>query len=632
MTESQKLPFLESPFAIWNYIIFPLHIAYRIYVANRMPIMDCDETFNYWEVVHFLLFRENSFQTWEYANEFALRTYAYLTPIVGLGRMYLKILESGILPSWLWPTLTDQVFDPSKSTKIAVFCLLRSTLGSAMAYAEVSFCRAIIEQGYTLCDATKTGKESNKNAKVMGTESSSTYTPLWFTFVGWVTECLLISSAGMAHSAAALLPSTTLTGFWMLAAAAYLRKQHIYFCILAITATLAIGWPFGVLVFVPLGLGVLVREQKHIMAFIFLRIVPITIMVQGLVMLVDYHFYGRLVSPSLNILLYNTQAGGDELYGVEPLSYYIKNLLLNFNYVAIAGAIGVLPLFWHSLSSSTWIEGWILMAPLYVWAGIVFPRPHKEERFLFPIYPCLCFGAAISSVSFVKGIFDQLRDRLQQQQTDSNRKLTTNMCMSAFILALVWVPAASISLSRTIALSKYYTAPLHLYSQLSSAITTAEKVLSSGSEISGKTSTKVVCTCGEWYRFPSSFYIGSEVFGFAPSTFTGQLPQPFSKEGSGPPTSTSNHFNDKNQPEDGSYMPFEQCDFLIELSTSLHSCTGQNGNDNQNTKWNPIARQPFFDAEATTSTIHRVLFIPHLHDNAIERGNVRYIDYVLYAR
>eukprot|EP00531_Pseudo-nitzschia_arenysensis_P005771 CAMPEP_0116129956 /NCGR_PEP_ID=MMETSP0329-20121206/8200_1 /TAXON_ID=697910 /ORGANISM="Pseudo-nitzschia arenysensis, Strain B593" /LENGTH=78 /DNA_ID=CAMNT_0003624257 /DNA_START=232 /DNA_END=465 /DNA_ORIENTATION=- len=78
------------------------------------------------------------------------------------------------------------------------------------------------------------------------------------------------------------------------------------------------------------------------MAFIFLRIVPITIVVQGLVMLVDYHFYGRLVSPSLNILVYNTQAGGDELYGVEPLSYYIKNLLLNFNYVAIAGAIGVL--------------------------------------------------------------------------------------------------------------------------------------------------------------------------------------------------------------------------------------------------------------------------------------------------
>jgi len=636
MTGSQQVPFLQSPFAFWNYVIFPLHIAYRIYVANRMPIMDCDETFNYWEVVHFLLFRENSFQTWEYANEFALRTYAYLTPIVGLGRLYLKILESGILPSWLWPILTDQVFDPSKSTKIALFCLLRSTLGAATAYAEVSFCRAIIEQGYPLCDATKNGEERSKDDKVKDTisnsESSSVYTPLWFALLGWVTECLLISSAGMAHSAAALLPSTTLTGFWLLAAAAYLRKQHVCFCFLAITATLAIGWPFGVLVFVPLGLGVLFREQKQIMAFIFLRIVPITIVVQGLVMLVDYHFYGRLVSPSLNILVYNTQAGGDELYGVEPLSYYIKNLLLNFNYVAIAGAIGVLPLFWHAFSSSSWVEGWILMAPLYIWVGIVFPRPHKEERFLFPIYPCLCLGAGILSVSFVKGISSQLRSRLQQHQKDSEQKLTRSVRLSAFILALIWIPAASISLSRTIALSKYYTAPLHLYSHLSSAIATREEMLDHGNQTSDEMSAKVVCTGGEWYRFPSSFYIQSDVFGFAPSTFRGQLPQPFSEEGSGPPTSTSNQFNDKNQPEDGSYMPFERCDYLIELSTSLHSCTGQSGDDNENTKWNPIARQPFFDAEATTSTIHRVIYIPHLHDNAVESGKVRYIDYVLYAR
>ena len=34
--------------------------------------------------------------------------------------------------------------------------------------------------------------------------------------------------------------------------------------------------------------------------------------------------------PPVNILLYNALGGhGDELYGTEPMSYYLKNLLLN---------------------------------------------------------------------------------------------------------------------------------------------------------------------------------------------------------------------------------------------------------------------------------------------------------------
>jgi alpha-1,2-mannosyltransferase len=644
MAQSQ-LSYLLSSCRVWNFIVLPLHVAYRIYVANRMPIMDCDETFNYWEVVHFLLFRDKSFQTWEYANEFALRTYAYLTPIVGIGHIYLQILQSGIIPSWMWSLLTEQEFDQSRSSKIALFFLLRSTLGATTAYAEVSFCRAIVEQGYTADDETNGRNEISRrdktNGKTLVPTAGSPYTRLWFTLVGWVTECLLFSSTGMAHSAAALLPSSTLMGLWMLAAAAYLRKENVRFCVLAITATLAVGWPFGVLVFIPLGIGVLVREQKEITAFIFLRIVPITIVVQGLVMLVDYQHYGRIVSPSWNILLYNTQAGGDELYGVEPLSYYIKNLVLNFNYVALVGAIGILPLMlpllWSGSSSSTWLEGWILMTPFYLWIWVVFPRPHKEERFLFPIYPCLCLGAAIVSVSFTQGVLKHPWRQSQQGQQEQKHKLTRNVRESVIILALIWIPAATISWSRTVALSKYYSAPLHVYSQLPAALAT-EAIASFKREGSNSpaSSTHIVCTCGEWYRYPSSFFIESEsskvVFGFAPSTFTGQLPQPFTKEGSGPPPPTSNHFNDKNQHEAGSYTPLESCDFVIELSTSLQSCIGQNGSNNDDTEWNPIVKEPFFDTEATTSTLHRILYIPLLHDYAVQSGKVQYVDFVLYAK
>jgi alpha-1,2-mannosyltransferase len=717
--------YLSSSCWIWTFIVLPIHVGYRIALANRMPIMDCDEVFNYWEVLYYLLFRDDDnkntaaaaaavddsisgsllgFQTWEYSNEFALRTYAYLTPLVFIARIYLQILRrSGILrsvlfpPSWFWSLLTDQIFDPSRSPKIALFVLLRSTLGAWMAYGEVSFCRAIVEQGEietddnnhhhhhhnhnrtTISEDNDDDKKKKKKNQTDGTTTSKTntnyymYTSLWFALVGWVTEFLLISSAGTAHSSAALLPSSTLMGLWLYAAAAFLRKQHGRFCVLAIMATLAIGWPFGVLVLVPLGIGVLVRElveRERLVTFVFLWIIPITTIVQGLVMLIDYQHYGRIVSPLWNILLYNTQAGGDELYGVEPLSYYIKNLVLNLNYVAVVGIAGILPLMWSLLegfnfgrnnsinninnnqisssSSSTWKDGWILMVPLYLWLAVVARRPHKEERFLYPIYPSMCLGAAIVSVSIVQGLLNHPWWTTQSQQERKQQKMTSIIPLSVSLLAMIWIPAGIISWSRTIALSKYYSAPLLLYAQIPDAISKENLSLNvvEGSDSKSSITATVVCTCGEWYRFPSSFFIESAdssevIFGFAPSTFTGQLPQPFTKQGSGPSSSssssssssTTNQFNDKNLPEPGSYTSLENCDFLVELSRSLHSCTEQGNNSNGDIiKWQPIVQVPFFDSETTTSTLHRILYVPHLHESAIQSGEVQYSDFVLYAK
>lgn len=51
-------------------------------------------------------------------------------------------------------------------------------------------------------------------------------------------------------------------------------------------------------------------------------------------MLIDSFYYGKLVFASLNIVLYNVfSSNGPELYGKEPLSYYMNNLFLNFNIV-----------------------------------------------------------------------------------------------------------------------------------------------------------------------------------------------------------------------------------------------------------------------------------------------------------
>lgn len=58
----------------WAFI--PLFVA-RILSAILNLIHDCDEVFNYWEPLHFLLYG-SGMQTWEYSSQFALRSYWYL--------------------------------------------------------------------------------------------------------------------------------------------------------------------------------------------------------------------------------------------------------------------------------------------------------------------------------------------------------------------------------------------------------------------------------------------------------------------------------------------------------------------------------------------------------------------------
>lgn len=61
--------------------------------------------------------------------------------------------------------------------------------------------------------------------------------------------------------------------------------------------------------------------------------------------LVDSYYYGKLVVAPLNAVFYNVfnTHGGPELYGVEGNTYYLINLLLNFNLV-LFGAFASLPM------------------------------------------------------------------------------------------------------------------------------------------------------------------------------------------------------------------------------------------------------------------------------------------------
>jgi alpha-1,2-mannosyltransferase len=66
-------------------------ILMRILGAAYNPIMDCDETFNYWEPLHYFVTGGPSFQTWEYAPSFALRSWVYLLPYAGIAQIALHL-------------------------------------------------------------------------------------------------------------------------------------------------------------------------------------------------------------------------------------------------------------------------------------------------------------------------------------------------------------------------------------------------------------------------------------------------------------------------------------------------------------------------------------------------------------
>lgn len=46
--------------------------------------------------------------------------------------------------------------------------------------------------------------------------------------------------------------------------------------------------------------------------------------------------------------------------------------------------------------STLLLPNWLSLSPLYLWLAVFMLQRHKEERFLFPIYPMVCLGGAIS--------------------------------------------------------------------------------------------------------------------------------------------------------------------------------------------------------------------------------------------
>ncbi|KAJ2750058.1 mannosyltransferase, partial [Coemansia nantahalensis] len=96
-------------------VLFRLFSIVRLAGALAGPIQDCDKVYNYWEPLHMLQFGSGK-QTWEYAPQFALRSYAVLLVVKGVAQVVHFVFGF--------------------RTKVQVFLALRVCLALACAGAE----------------------------------------------------------------------------------------------------------------------------------------------------------------------------------------------------------------------------------------------------------------------------------------------------------------------------------------------------------------------------------------------------------------------------------------------------------------------------------------------------------------
>jgi hypothetical protein len=173
----------------------------------------------------------------------------------------------------------------------------------------------------------------------------------------------------------------------------------------------------------------------------------------------------------------STPETSSELYGVEPLSYYLVNLAAQLQCRRAARRAGAALRRCERLSTARGAAHAVVhLSPAYVWLAIMLPQPHKEERFLFVVYPLLCL---CSRRRFVRAVSPLASDAHARTPWRPSR-----LCV--------------LSVSRSASLVLNYRAPLVVWRTLPRCRSTvaAEPVN--------------VCVGQEWHRFPASFFLPND--------------------------------------------------------------------------------------------------------------------------
>ena len=536
-------------------VAFSVCLIAHLIAAADAPILDCDETYNYWEPLHYLT-HGYGMQTWEYSPEFSIRSWTY-------------ILIHAL------PTKLASILGRSKT---AQFYLLRCILASICAATETRLYSAICR---TL------------NPRI----------GVFYLMVVAFTPGFFYASAAFLPSSFAMYTSTLgLTAFMDWRGGPKTATAIMWFGIGAL-----LGWPFAGALIIPFVL------EDWIVAVIsndffdtitrYVDGVVRCIAILGLQVSMDSFFYRKLAVVPWNLVAYNVFGGkdkGPEIFGTEPWDFYVRNLLLNFNLwfvlaVAVAPLLLVQALFMkQSTTKQTVLRTVTFSAPFYMWFAIFTLQPHKEERFMFPAYPFLALNAAISSHMllswFGSSDLKTLVGRVPVQ-------IKLSIVLPVVLLSI------NIGLLRILGTVTSYRAPLKIFEALQEPNVT-------------KPPGDTVCFGKDWYRFPTSFLLPDGVHAkFVKSEFDGLLPGEFNEGGElglfQGTWMTPSGMNDRNQEDTGKYTDIKHCAFLVDSSFPSTQPTKLEPAYALEDDWESIICEHFLD-NASTGLFARTVWIPDL--------------------
>ena len=242
-------------------------------------------------------------------------------------------------------------------------------------------------------------------------------------------------------------------------------------------------------------------------------------MKQTLSISIEAFFYRKAVVVPWNIVAYNVFSGagkGPDIFGTEPIDFYLRNLLLNFHLWSLLALLAIPLLSVQYLTGSHpsafgLMKNMVFAMPFMMWFSIFSLQPHKEERFMYPAYPFLALNAAISSHVILSWLGNARPRTLIGMIPSKYRLLAVGLMVNLAINA---------GISRTIGMITAYRAPLQVYSRLASE-----------ANLGPETN---LCIGKEWYRFPSSFFLPNGVHAkFVKSEFSGLMPGEFSEAKTG---------------------------------------------------------------------------------------------------
>ncbi|KMZ70004.1 Alpha-1,2-mannosyltransferase ALG9, family GT22 [Zostera marina] len=246
-----------------------------------------------------------------------------------------------------------------------------------------------------------------------------------------------------------------------LSSALFLLEKHAWAVSVAAIEVI-VGWPFSVLVVLPVAVYSLI---KGYFVKVFLSGTATSLLIFVILsFVVDHYYYGKWTSSVLN-LLYNVWGGdGSHLYGTEGILFYFRNGFNNFKicFVLALLFLAILPF----IKKKCDLDLFVVISPMYIWLIFMSLQPHKEERFLYPIYPLICVAAAVVLESFP----GRFRDKYATEDS-------AMIIVAKVLRSLVFGIILCASHSRTFSMLHGYSASQCVFSGLH---TTKKRTLYSG--------------------------------------------------------------------------------------------------------------------------------------------------------